>query len=345
MEILGDIIYDEIMRVAFFEMEEWEIPYLQEKLAGHELSFSVDHLDEEGAKKLSDVEVLSVFIYSPLPSAVLEHMPNLKLITTRSTGYDHIDLEYCKKKNIAVCNVPNYGANTVAEHAFTLLLALSRKLIPSIERTRRGNFELQGLRGFDLHGKTIGVIGLGHIGTEVIRIAKGFGMHVVCYTRHPDEDIARKLKITFLSLPELLAVSDIVTLHVPYSKETHHLINKRNIKKFKKGSVLINTARGGLIETEALLYGLNNGILQAVGLDVLEEECGIKEERQLLSGKFKQECDLRTQLFNHVLLTKENVLITPHNAFNSNEALQTILKITTENILSFLKNSPSNIVL
>lgn len=332
------------MRIAFYEIEEWEDAFLQKELSNHILTFSTKQLDAEEVKKLSDVEVLSVFIYSMLSADILEKMPQLKLIVTRSTGFDHIDLEYCKKNKITVTNIPHYGSNTVAEHTMALLLALSRKIIPSVERTRRGNFELDGLRGFDLHKKTIGVIGIGNIGSEVIRMAKGFGMHVVAYTKHPNEDIARKLRITFLSLPELLKVSDVVTLHVPYSKKTHHLINKKNIKKFKKGSILLNTARGGLIETEAILYGLDRGILQGVGLDVLEEECGIKEERQLLSGKFKQECDLRTQLLNHVLLTKENVLVTPHNAFNSAEALQRILDVTVENIISFVKGKPLNTV-
>lgn len=332
------------MKIAFLEIEEWEIPYLRKHLTGYALSFDTNHLDENSVKKLKDIEVLSVFIYSTLTADTLKEMPNLKLIITRSTGFDHIDLEYCKKNNITVCNIPNYGANTVAEHTFALLLALSRKIIPSIEKTRKGNFELEGLRGFDLHGKTIGVIGLGHIGTEMIRIAKGFGMHVVVQTLHPSEEIARKLKITFLKLSELLRVSDVVTLHVPYTKKTHHMINKKNIKKFKKGSVLINTARGGLIETEAILYGLNSGILQGVGLDVLEEECGIKEERQLLTGKFKLECDLKTQLLDHILLTKDNVLITPHNAFNSNEALHKILDVTVENIIAFVDKKPQNVV-
>lgn len=332
------------MRIAFYEIEEWENAFLQKELSEHTLSFSTQLLDAEEVKKLADVEVLSVFIYSMLSADILEKMPQLKLIVTRSTGFDHIDLEYCKKHKIIVTNIPHYGSNTVAEHTMALLLALSRKIIPSVERTRRGNFELDGLRGFDLHKKTIGVIGIGNIGTEVIRMAKGFGMHVVAYTKHPNEEIARKLRITFLALPELLKVSDVVTLHVPYSKKTHHLINKKNIKRFKKGSILLNTARGGLIETEAILYGLDRGILQGVGLDVLEEECGIKEERQLLSGKFKQECDLRTQLLNHVLLTKENVLVTPHNAFNSTEALQRILDVTVENIIGFVNGKPLNTV-
>jgi D-lactate dehydrogenase len=332
------------MKIAFFEIEDWEIPCLKKKFSHDELSFFTEHLDEVNLQKIQDVEVISSFIYSSLSASVLTKLPKVRLITTRSTGFDHIDITYCKEKNITVCNVPTYGSNTVAEHTFMLIFALARKLVPSIENTRRGNFEIEGLRGFDLHGKTIGIIGLGHIGTEVIRIAKGIGMHIVCFTRHPDESLARKFQVTFLTLPELLRVSDVVTLHVPYTKQTHHLINKRNIKKMKKGSLLINTSRGGLIETEAILSGLDSGILQGVGLDVLEGECGIKEERQLLADKFKHECDLKTQLRNHVLLEKENVLVTPHNAFNSVEALHRILDVTVENIFAFDKGKPQNLV-
>lgn len=332
------------MKIAFFEVEEWEEAPLKKDFAEHELLFFPEHLTDADIEKIHDVDVLCVFIYSEVTAEVLKKLPNLKLVTTRSTGFDHIDLKYCKEKNIVVCNVPTYGSNTVAEHTFMLLLALSRKLVPSIERTRRGNFELDGLRGFDLHGKTLGVIGLGHIGTEVIRIARGFGMHVVVLPHHPSEALAKKLHVTFLTLPELLRAADIVTLHVPYTKQTHHLINKKNIKKMKMGSVLLNTARGGLVETEAILHGLDNGILAGVGLDVLEGECGIKEERQLLSGKFKRECDLKTQLMNHVLLQRENVLVTPHNAFNSIEALKRILDTTTENILTFFEKKPQNVV-
>lgn len=332
------------MKIAFFEIEDWEIPYLKKNLASHTLLFHPEPLHEIRDKELQDIEILSVFIYSQLTADHLAKMPKLKQVITRSMGFDHIDVAYCKKHNITVCNVPSYGAHTVAEHTFALLLAISRQIIPSVERTRHGNFTLDGLRGFDLAGRTLGVVGTGHIGSVVIQIAKGLGMNVVVYSRHPSEADAKRMKISFLGLKELFKVSDIVTLHVPYSKKTRHLINKKNIKGFKKGSIILNTSRGGLIETEALVYGLEQGILKAVGLDVLEEECAIKEERQLLSGHFLKECDLKTSLLNHVLLGKDNVIITPHNAFNSEEALQTILHVTTENILAFLRNAPENIV-
>jgi D-lactate dehydrogenase len=332
------------MNIAFFEIEDWEVAFLKKPLRDHTLTFDSRPLHEDTGKKLASIEVLSVFIYSQLTAELLKKMPKLQLIVTRSMGYDHIDLAYCKKHGITVCMVPTYGAYTVAEHTFALLLAISRKLAVSIERTRHGDFTLDGLRGFDLQGKTIGVIGMGNIGQSVVHIAKGFGMHVVVYSRSPSEAAAKKMKITYLSLKELLKVSDIVTLHVPLTKKTRHMINKKNIQGMKKGSVLLNTSRGGLIETEAILYGLETGIIRAAGLDVLEEECSIKEERQLLSGHFLEECDLKTALLNHLLLQKENVLVTPHNAFNSDEALQTILQTTIENITAFLHRSPVNTV-
>ena len=332
------------MKISFLEIEDWERSFLTTSLNGHQLDFYSEHINEKNLKSLTETEILSIFIYSNLNSDVIDKMPNLKLIVTRSMGFDHIDLKYCKKKGITVCNVPTYGGNTVAEHAFALILNISRNIVSSVERTRKGNFEVDNLRGFDLYGKTIGVVGIGHIGKEVIRIAHGFGMKVLVFARHPSEELARKLKVSFHSLNELLRLSDIVSFHVPHTKETHHMINKRNVGKFKKGSILINTARGGLIQTEAILYGLEKGVFKAVGLDVLEEECGIKEETELLTGRFIETCDLKTQLFNHVLLNKENVYITPHNAFNSNEALDTILHVTKDNILGYIDRTPVNMV-
>jgi len=332
------------MKIAFFEVEDWEKVYLEQKLAGNELKFYSAPLTKENAAEVKDFEAISVFIVSQLDHEVLDQLTNLKLVTTRSTGYDHIDCPSCLSRNITVSNVPHYGTHTVAEHTFALILGLSRKLFESVERIRNGDFDHKELTGFDLYGKTIGIIGLGDIGISVLSIAKGFGMRAVAYTRHPDEDTARKLGISFLSLDELFAVSDIVTLHVPYTKETHHMINKNNIKKFKKGSVLINTARGALVEAEALIYGLETGILRGVGLDVLEEETTIQEERALLTNHFKETTDFKTLYLDHVLMDHDNVLVTPHNAFNSTEALQMILDVTVDNILKFQQQTPQNTV-
>jgi D-lactate dehydrogenase len=332
------------MKIVIVQAEDWEQKYLAQKLAGHDVTFFNHQLTPEAAEKLKDVEVISIFIYNKITEEILEKLPQLKLIVTRSTGYDHIDLQACRNRQIIVCNVPHYGTHTVAEHTFALILTLTRNIVKSVERTKQGNFDFKELTGTDLYGKTLGIVGLGDIGLSVLKIAKGFGMKVVAYTHHPDEELARKLNIHFLELKELFRISDVVSLHVPYSKETHHMINKKNIKKFKKGSILINTARGPLIETEALIIGLRKNILQGVGLDVLEEETTIKEERELLTEEYLKKSNIKTLLLEHILLSQKNVVITPHNAFNSEEALYLILDVTIENIVKFENGKPENTI-
>lgn len=329
--------------LAFFEVEDWEKEYVQKAFPDSTVLFSNGKAHEELTEEFYKATVVSTFIYSTLSKEIIDKFPNLKLIATRSTGYDHIDLAYCKEKNITVVNVPSYGAHTVAEHTFALILGLSRQLVRTVNRSRRGEFHLNDLTGFDLAGKTIGVIGAGKIGDKVVRLARAFEMQVLLYTRHPEE-VAGKEGIKAVELDELFANSDIVTLHVPYTKETHHMINKENIQKFKKGSILINTARGPLIETQAILYGLESGILRGAGLDVLEEECGLKEERELLTDEFFKSCDIRTQLMDHMLINRKDVLYTSHNGFNSAESVRQILDITVQNIQGFNDSKPQNVV-
>jgi len=336
-------------KVAFFEVEPWEEEYLraqlERKLAkAASLEFFEKPLDNKKAKQIKNTEILAVFIYSKVSREIIDKMPKLKFIATMSTGFDHIDLAVCQKQRIKVSNVPYYGENTVAEHTFALILALSRKIPQSIERTRKGNFTLENLRGFDLKGKTIGIVGLGHIGQQVAKIANGLGMKIIAYDVKKNLKTAKKLKIKYVGLDYLLGKADVISLHAPYNHSTHHLINKNNIKKIKKGAYLINTARGGLIETEALILALKNNILAGAGLDVLEEECFVKEEKALLTKPFQKKCDLRTVLQNHLLLHNPKVFITPHNAFNSREALIRILDVTIDNIIGFIKRKPVNLV-
>ena len=331
------------MKIAFFEVEDWEKEYLKTRLKKHNLVFFEDTLNKENIKLVKDFEVISVFIYSKIGKEILDRFNKLKAIVTRSTGFDHIDINECKKRKIYVLNVPYYGENTVAEHTFALILTLSRKIHKSYERTIRGNFSLEGLRGFDLKGKTLGIIGLGHIGMHVARIARGFNMNVLAYDLKKDYKLAKKLRVKYASLNNLLKNSDIITLHCPYNKKTHHLINSKNIKIIKKGAYLINTARGGLVETNALVRALSKGELGGAALDVLEEESLIKEEAQLLSKNFNKE-NLQNLLENHLLLTFDNVIITPHNAFNSKEAIQRILDTSIKNILGVARNKYLNVV-
>lgn len=328
-------------KIVFFGVTEKEEEYYQNKLFKYKPLFVREQINEKNLDSASDAEIIAP--RGPVDQKMIEKMPELKLIVTRSTGFDHIDLDCCKKKKILVANVPSYGERTIAEHTFALILALSRKLIHSSQRTKEGDFSLDGLAGFQLHGKTIGVIGAGHIGKRVIEIARGFGMKVLVFTRNPDKKMEES-GVKFVPLDMLLASSDIVTIHVPHNKDTYHLINTQNIRKFKKGSLLINTARGAVVETEAILEGLEQGILKGAGLDVLEEECYLKEEQELLTKEFLKVCNLKTQLLNHVLIKRDDVIITPHNAFNSPESLEQIKETTVENIKSYLEGKPVNIV-
>lgn len=333
------------MKTAFFEIEKWEEDYLKGKLGKKaETIFNSDRMDILNIHKYIECEALGVFIYSVIDKKILEGLPKLRFIATMSTGFDHIDLKECAKKGIKVSNVPFYGENTVAEHTFALILSLSRKIPQSVERTRKEDFSYEGLRGFDLKGKTIGIIGTGHIGKHVIRMAKGFDMNVLAFDPYPDKKAAKNLGFEYVkNIRDLLSSSDVTSLHVPYTNKTHHLINSKNIKYLKKGALLINTARGGLIETKALVEALNTGVLSGVGLDVLEEELIVKEEKQLLSKNFSKE-DLRTALEDHILIHDDRVIITPHNAFNSEEALKRILDTTIENLEAFSINNPINLV-
>ncbi len=332
------------MKIGFFEIEDWEIDYLKNSFgAGHKLFFTKDKLNKDVLPREKDFDAISVFVGSAVDKEVINSFPNLKLITTRSTGFDHIDSAAAKEKNIAVAYVPGYGDNTVAEFAFALILSLSRKIFEAYDRIKeRGLFNFDGLRGFDLNGKTIGVVGTGRIGCYMIKIAKGFGMNVIAYDAFKKEELCEKLGFKYVSLDELLSQSDVISLHVPYLPSTHHLINSENISKIKKGALLINTSRGAVVETEAIIKGLNQGILGGVGLDVLEEEGAIADEKALLLYGHPEEHDLRTILANHVLIDMPNVIITPHTAFNTQEALQRILNTDIENIKSFIeKNTPA----
>lgn len=332
------------LKIAFFELEQWEKDYLIKNLKDCELNFIDDHLSEKNVNQIKDADALGIFIYSVVNKKMLDKLPNLKLIATLSTGFDHIDLKECRKRKITVCNVPHYGENTVAEHTFALILNLTRKIHKAYERTIKGDFTIEGLRGIDLQGKTIGVIGTGSIGQHVIRMAKGFEMKVIAFDKFKNNKLAKKLGFRYVSFGYLIKNSDIVTLHVPYNKNTHHLIDKKAISKMKKNVLIINTARGAVIDTSALLDGLQSGKIGGAGLDVLEGECFIKEEKQILSKQFMKECDLKAVLQDHLLLRQPNVIITPHNAFNSWEALHRILDTTILNINSFLRKKPANIV-
>lgn len=335
------------MKIAFFKLEEWEKEYIEgheefQKLGAQAVFFD-EVLNKDHIPKETAADVLCIFINSKIDKEVLAAFPNLKFITTRSTGFDHIDLKECEKRKIRVANVPSYGEDTVAEYTFALMLALTRKIYHGYDQIREtGSFSVEGLRGVDLKGKTLGVIGTGKIGKNVVQIARAFGMEVLACDVSPDEGFAKEMQMSYCEPEEALKVSDIVTLHVPYTKETHHLINNENIWQMKKGAYLINTSRGGVVETEALVRAFQKGHLAGAALDVLEEERAIQDELEFLLEGRVQEHNLKTLLANHVLIDMPNVIVTPHNAFNTWGALQRILTTTIENIRGFQRGEPVN---
>ncbi|MDD2935421.1 MAG: NAD(P)-dependent oxidoreductase [Candidatus Pacebacteria bacterium] len=333
------------MKIVYFYEEGKEKDYFSEKLSGNEIVFLKGTTQDNVAYKDEQAEMLVVFVNSPVGIDEMNRFPNLKFIVTRSTGFDHIDLEEAKKRNIKVSNVPTYGENTVAEFSFALLLSLTRKIYPAYNRiVEQGSFSQEGLRGSDLAGKTIGIVGVGNIGKHSIRMANGFGMKVIAFDIKRDEDFAKELNFEYSDFDDLLSESDIISLHVPLNPHTRHLINKENISKIKKGAILINTSRGEVVETDAVVEALEKGILSGAGLDVLEEENLMNDEVSLLTQEHPNPDTLKTVLENQYLIDHPQVIITPHNAFNTQEAIERIFSVTVENIKAFEKNDPINLV-
>lgn len=338
------------MKIAFFGLEKADQDYFLQSFGGAEFVFFGENLDENNIEKVKDVEALCIFVDSEINKNIIDALPNLKFIATRSTGFNNIDCEYAKTKGIKISNVPTYGAHTVAEFTFGLILNLSRNVSKAnnyIKESFDFNF-FPMMEGFDLTGKTLGVIGTGKIGKNVVKIAKGFGMNVIAYDLFPNLTFAKENDFTYKNLPEVLIESDIVTLHTPYNKENHHLINKENISMMKKGVYFINTARGELVDTDALVWGLQEKIIAGAGLDVLEGEHELKEEVEIFHSPAKMKSlrleDYKMLLEDHVLMNMPNVIITPHIAFYTKEAVEEILKVTVLNIKGFISGSPVNLV-
>lgn len=334
------------MKIVVYETEEWEQAACLELLSSHDLRCRTEALTQANAGADGEAEAITTFIESDLRAATLRQMSGLKLIATRSTGYDHIDLEYCRAAGIAVCNVPHYGDHTVAEHAFALLLALTRHVIDAAEQTRRGDFSGAGLRGIDLAGKTLGVIGAGRIGRRAIMIGRGFGMEVMAFDRQPDQAAAKTLGFRYAGLDEVLKSADVLSLHVPGGDGSRHLISDPEFAAMKPGALLINTARGGVVDPEAMVRALASGRLGGAGLDVLPEEPAMRDEAEIFRTDYPPVGpeSLRSILAGHALLRFPNVIVTPHIAYNTHEALARIVATTIENIEAFAQGAPRNLV-
>lgn len=325
-------------KIVFYEASETDKVQLTEGLKNtdHHWEFvpvplTADTVDEEA-------EVVSVFVgRSHITSELMDKMPQLKLIATRSTGFDHVDLAAATERGVTVVNVPSYGENTVAEHVFTLLLALARKLPQTLETTKDGVYCPTDLSGFDLKGKTLGVVGMGRIGQHSARIGRGFGMEVVGFDVFEKPEIAEEIGFSYAPLEDVLKTADIVTLHAPLTPENVHLMNTERIGLMKDGAILINTARGELVDTRALIAALESGHLSGAGLDTIEGERFLSEEIEVntvLDNKTTKEA-LINLAETETLLRMTQVVVTPHSAYNTFEAVGRINATTADNIIKF----------
>jgi len=330
-------------KIAFFECMPRNIELFSQHLQEHELKFFAENLDEKHLPEILDCEIISVANYSPVTKEIIQKLTNTKLITCRSTGFNNIDAKACQERGILVSNTPGYGDDTVAEFTFTLMLMLLRHAYQACCRAKSNDFSWDGLRGNCLKGKTLGIIGTGKIGLKVIRIAKGFGMNILAYNRTPIPAQAAELGFTYVSLETVLGESQIISLHIPSTVDTYHFINEENIKLVRPGTFLINTSRGEVLDTKALLWALDEGIIKAAALDVLEEERMLQESRHPFQPGTSTE-QLERFALNQYLLQREDVLITPHIGFNTEEAFQNMLNINLSNILSFINGRPENLV-
>ena len=318
------------IKIAFFDAKSYDIESFDDanRNFGFRITYLKNHLTSETASMAQGFQVVCVFVNDSVQKEAVEILARNKvqLIAIRAAGYNNLDLKTLFQKIHAV-RVPAYSPHAVAEHAVALMLALNRKIHRAYYRTRDNNFTLNGLLGFDMHGKTVGIIGTGKIGKVLIGILKGFGMRVLAYDTFPDLEYQKKNGFEYVDLETLYKNSDIVSLHCPLTKETYHLINEASIAKMKQGVMIINTGRGMLIDSKALIGGLKTGKIGFAGLDVYEEESDYFFED--FSNKVITDDVLAR------LLSFNNVVVTSHQGFFTREALQNIASTTLENVLEF----------
>ncbi|WP_445503514.1 2-hydroxyacid dehydrogenase [Microvirga sp. G4-2] len=320
------------MQIVVFSTKPYDRRFLDAAGAGsgHRLTYFEAKLSVETCDLAAGADAVCAFVNDDVNADVLASLSakGIKLIALRSAGFNNVDLAAAKVLDITVARVPAYSPHAVAEHTLALILGLNRKTHRAYNRVREGNFALEGLLGFDLAGKTAGVVGTGKIGEIVCKILVGFGCKVIAHDLQPNP-ACLDIGVTYVSTDELFATSDIITLHCPLTPATHHLINKASLARMKPGVMLINTSRGAVIDTRAVLKGLKEGIIGNLGLDVYEEEADLFFED--LSDRF-----INDDVFAR-LLTFPNVLITGHQAFFTKEALANIAETTIANVTAFEK--------
>jgi D-lactate dehydrogenase len=309
------------------------------KVTYHEDPISQDNIDK-------DAEIISMFVSSTVTAEMIKEMPKLTFIACRSTGFNNVDFDEVKKRKITVANVPTYGEHTVAEFTVSLMLAMTRKLLTAASQYSRHDTSHEKLHGTDLHGKTLGVIGAGKIGRNVIKAAKAFGLKVIAYDPFLTPEMEAEIDVTAVELNDLLKTSDIITLHTPLTKDNYHLIDAKKIDLMKDGVYIVNTARGELLDTEALVMAIKSGKVAGAALDVLEDEklIDIDEEELLLKKKSTTRETLEHVLANTMLMHMPEVILTGHNAYNTSEAIQRINLTSVDNIQKYSQKIAQNIV-
>ena len=315
---------DKGKNIIFIEVDEEDSKLTAERFPDATI---IDHplQGDELVEACKDFEVISTFIYSKFTADVIKKLKNLKLLCTRSVGFNHIDADACKKQKITVCNVPDYGSHVIAEHVFALLLSTIRHIPTANARVESGEFDYHGLRGMALRGDTIGIIGVGKIGERVARIAHGFGMHILGLDNRHKKELMEEQQVKYVSLEELLEKSDIITLHVPATDDTHHMIDDVALHRMKKDVVIINTARGELIDSQALVSAIKGGKVKYALLDVMEHEKNFEENRELIEFP--------------------NVITTPHIAFYADESMKNMYIDCFESIESWIKgDEPRHVI-
>jgi len=329
-------------KIVFYDVTETENKVFDSLKDKNEVILIKDCISEENL--VADAEVISVFVSSTVTKQMIDKMGSLKLIACRSTGFNNIDVSACKSNNITIVNVPTYGERTVAEYTFALMLALSRKILPSVQQTMQGTIDSSLVHGHDLFGKTIGIVGLGRIGKNVAKLAEAFGMKVLAFDPFATAESLTDFNLSLVELSELLKASDFVTVHAPLTKDNKHLFNSDKYAQMKQGSIFINTARGELMVTKDLIDALQSGHLAGAGIDVLEGEnlVDLNEEEILLKkGRVSTEL-LQEAVANNVLVKMPSAIVTAHNAYNTGEAIRRINTTTGENIEAYLAGSTQN---
>ncbi len=325
-----------VMKVAVFSSKPYDERFLGAAAAeaGLDVEFFEAHLDVRSVPLARGHDAVCAFVNDDLSAPVLEQLDELgvKIVALRSAGFNHVDLEAARRRGLTVVRVPAYSPTSVAEHTVALILALNRKIYRAYNRVREANFALEGLLGFDLASRTVGVVGTGRIGLAVATIMHGFGCTVLGYDRFPNPEAAAA-GLDYVNVDELMSRSDIITLHAPLTAETHHMVNADTIDAMKDGVMLINTSRGGLIDTAAVIAGLKSAKIGSLGLDVYEEE------EDLFFDDLSNQV-LQDDLFSR-LLTFPNVLITGHQAFFTEDALEAIAATTVNNLVAYAAGETS----